>query len=192
MRNLLQKLFFNLWYYRKPPWDTGISPPELMEYIANHPPGRALDLGCGTGTNVITLARHGWRVTGVDFARRAIAIARYKARQARIQVDLRVGDVTKFTNPGSFDLVLDIGCFHTLPFALRQEYIHNLTQLLAPQGTYLLYAFFKSEGENGPGLLPADVELLSEHLTLVSRQDGTERGMRPSAWFNFWPNMNAP
>ncbi len=105
-----------------------------MEYIANHPPGRALDLGCGTGTNVITLARHGWRVIGVDFARRAIAIARYKARQARIQVDLRVGDVTKFTNPGSFDLVLDIGCFHTLPFALRQEYIHNLTQLLAPQG----------------------------------------------------------
>ena len=50
---MLQRLFFNLWYYFNPPWDTGITPPEVVEAIDGPEalrPGRALDLGCGTGT----------------------------------------------------------------------------------------------------------------------------------------------
>jgi methylase of polypeptide subunit release factors len=65
---IFRKLFFNLWYFRDPPWDTGISPPELIDFINSNPPGKALDIGCGTGTNAIRLAKEGWRVTGVDFA----------------------------------------------------------------------------------------------------------------------------
>src|SRR5689334_21905005 len=52
---MLRRLSFNLWYFRNPPWDSGISPPELLEFIQTHPAGKAIDLGCGTGTNVITL-----------------------------------------------------------------------------------------------------------------------------------------
>ena len=36
------------------------------------PPSRALDLGCGSGTNCIYLARHGWEVVGVDFSMQGI------------------------------------------------------------------------------------------------------------------------
>ena len=97
------------------PWDTGVSPPELTEFIRSHAPGRALDLGCGTGTNVITLAQHGWWVTGVDFAWRAIRVARRKARRSGVEVELQVADVTRGDAvSGPYDLVLDLGCFHNL------------------------------------------------------------------------------
>jgi len=184
----LQKLFFNLWYFKKPPWDTGISPPELLAFIKRHTPGRALDLGCGTGTNALTLASHGWHVTAVDFARRAIAIARQKARRAGLPVDFHLGDVTQFNGESRpFDLVLDIGCFHSLPIAARQAYARNLPRLLAPQGTLLMYAFFKNPGDDGPGLVVSDLESLGSQVTLARRVDGSERGWRPSAWLTYLP-----
>jgi SAM-dependent methyltransferase len=186
LRKFLRRLFFNFWYYRSPPWDTGVSPPELVAFIERHPPGRALDLGCGTGTNVLTLAHHGWEATGVDFAPRAIRIAKRKARRANIDVDLRVADVTKLQDAnGPFDLVLDMGCFHSLPQAGKLDYINNLERLLEPGGTYLMYGFFKEAADSGPGLVEADLEKLKERLRLVERQDGTERGQRSSAWFSF-------
>jgi SAM-dependent methyltransferase len=186
LRKFLRRLFFNFWYYRSPPWDTGVSPPELVAFIERHPPGRALDLGCGTGTNVLTLAHHGWEATGVDFAPRAIRIAKRKARQANIDVDLRVADVTKLQDANRpFDLVLDMGCFHSLPPASKLDYINNLERLLEPGGTYLMYGFFNEAADSGPGLVEADLEKLKERLRLVERQEGTERGLRPSAWFSF-------
>lgn len=184
--NLLRRFYFNWWYIGKPPWDTGISPSELMEFIAHHPPGRALDLGCGTGTNVITLARHGWQATGVDFARRAILMARSKARQAGVKVDLRVGDVTRLGDlSGLFDLILDIGCFHSLLPAGRRAYLDNLDRLLAQNGTFLLYVFFHHPEASGPGLEETDLEAFSAYLNLVNRQDGSERGLRRSAWLTY-------
>ena len=112
--SLFRRLIFSLWYYFNPPWDTGISPPELLDFIENHPPGRAIDIGCGTGTNVITLAKAGWQVTGVDFVPRAIKMAKRKVKQAGIEAELYVRDASNLEGiSGPFDLVLDIGCFHS-------------------------------------------------------------------------------
>jgi SAM-dependent methyltransferase len=180
-------LFFNLWYTRRPPWDGGISPAELLDFLNRHPPGRALDLGCGTGTNIITLAKHGWQATGVDFAWRAIWIARRKAKQAGVRANFRIGDVTHLTNlHGSFDLILDMGCFHSLPPQGRQAYRANLRRLLAPGGTFLLYSFLHESSRDGPGLGEDDINNLSAGLELVSRQEGSDRvGGRRSAWLTF-------
>jgi SAM-dependent methyltransferase len=182
---MLQKLIFNLAYLQKPVWDTGISPPELLDFIANHNPGRALDLGCGTGTNVITLAKAGWDVIGVDFVRRAINLARKNAQQYGVEADFLVEDVTRLdTVSGKFDLILDMGCFHSLPPTSRQAYIRKIDQLLTDNGIFLLYVFKKSDPEgSGPGVTEADIRFIAENLRLVDRTDGTERGLRPSAWF---------
>jgi SAM-dependent methyltransferase len=92
-------LFWDLMYlFKKTPWDTGITPPEIVTMIESGrvTVGRALDLGCGTGTNAITLAQHGFEVTAIDVSRRAIALAKRKARSAELADRIRFerGDVT--------------------------------------------------------------------------------------------------
>jgi len=116
VQNLFRRILFQYWYFHKPPWDTGISPPELLEFIQTHNPGRAIDIGCGTGTNVVTLVNAGWKVTGVDFAPRAIKIARQKLNQAGVGATLLINDATKLHGiNGPFDLAFDLGCFHGIP-----------------------------------------------------------------------------
>ena len=182
----LRRLYFNVLYYRKPRWDTGISPPELLEFIERHPTGRALDMGCGTGTNVITLAQNGWQVTGVDFVRRAIREADRKAQQAGVTVELHIDDVTKLENVhGVFDLVLDIGCFHSIGSIDQQTYLQNLIRLTIPASYYLMYGFFRDSNGGGPGMLESDLEKFESGFDLQRREDGTERGERPSVWLTY-------
>lgn len=197
-----RKLYFNLRYlFFEPPWDTGVSPPELLEFIEDHPstpagrgdggqasPGqarRAIDIGCGTGTNVITLAQAGWQVTGVDFAPYAIRIAKRKAKRAGIQAELMVRDASKMKGiTGPFDMALDIGCFHSLRDK-KENYLFELDRILAPGGHWLMYGFFEPADQSGPGLAEADLELVRASMTQVWRRDGLEKKERPSAWFLF-------
>jgi cyclopropane fatty-acyl-phospholipid synthase-like methyltransferase len=185
VQNLFRRILFQYMYFRQPPWDTGISPPELLEFIQTHNPGRAIDMGCGTGTNVITLVRAGWDVTGVDFAPRAIKIARQKIHQAGIQANVLLRDATKLQGiNGPFDLAFDLGCFHGIPQDEKPKYLERLDRILAPNGFWLMYGFLKSDPlHTGSGLLEADIDLISSRLTLVSRRNGFDKGDKRSAWF---------
>ena len=127
----------------RPPWDTAVTPPEVVELIEGKglAPGRALDLGCGTGTNCIYLARHGWEVVGVDFSILAIRRARRKARWAGVDCQFYredVADLAFLADP--FDLALDVGCLHSLPPERWKRYTAEVARLLRPGGLYLLYA----------------------------------------------------
>ncbi len=182
----LKQLYFNLLYLRHPPWDTQVSPPELLEYIENNPPGCALDLGCGTGTNVTTLAQHGWQAVGVDYVKRAIQDANYKSAQAGVQAEFIAEDVTKLEKvSGVFDLVLDIGCFHSLADKEKQRYINNLERLTRPGSMLLLYGFLRGIDSSGTGMDESDILAFDKLFTLSRRVDGADRGQRPSTWLTF-------
>ena len=181
MKSPFRRLTFSLWYYFNPPWDSGISPPELLDFLEGRSSGHAIDLGCGTGTNVITMSKMGWQVTGIDFAPRAIRIAKRKAKRAGVQADLRVGDVTNLKSVhGPFDFALDLGCFHSLGEA-KADYLSELDRLLAPGGHWLMYGFFASDSTSG--LAEADLEMIQSRFKLISRQDGFDRRERKSAYF---------
>jgi SAM-dependent methyltransferase len=188
VENLFRRLRFEYWYFSSPPWDTGISPPELLEFIETHPPGRAIDLGCGTGTNAITLAKAGWQVTGIDFAPRAIKRARQKLKQAGISAQVQVNDATKLSGiSGPFDLAFDLGCLHGIPKEAHGNYLDQLDRILASGGFWLLYSFLRSSTElSGPGLDEVDIRRLSARFTILSRRDGfdSNRG-RASSWLLF-------
>lgn len=143
---LLQWLMFH-WRYLigQTPWDTNVTPPELVQLVEveKFSPGRALDLGCGTGTNAIYLARHGFEAVGVDFVERAIAMARRKAAAAGVPVEFCCADVLA---PGSlgkpFELILDIGCLHNLDPYGRVRYADNTRKWTHQGSVLLIYAFF--------------------------------------------------
>ena len=175
---------FGLWYWLPggPPWDTGVPPPELERFVASHPPGRALDLGCGTGTNAVYLASHGWSSVGVDFAPRAIAKAKRRAKATGMArwCAFHVGDVTRLSFvEGPFDLALDVGCLHSLPAGQRAAYAAGLTRLVRSGGSFLVYAF--APGGPAVGMRRDDVRAtFSGAFDLVRVEEGSGR---PSAWY---------
>jgi cyclopropane fatty-acyl-phospholipid synthase-like methyltransferase len=194
---MLKKLFFEFQYrFSKPPWDSGITPPEVVAQIESGTiKGRALDLGCGTGTNSIYLAQHGLTVVGVDFSPKAIATARDKARRANVQIDFHVADVTRLDFLSApFDFVLDIGCFHAVDAQGRARYAANLARLTRPGSLYMLYAFSpRSPDERGHLLQMRSVGITEEQIrqlftpsfALEHLERGADRGERVSAWYWF-------
>jgi SAM-dependent methyltransferase len=188
MRGMWNRLIYDVMYrFVKPVWDTGTTPPELIEWVKSQPaPGSALDLGCGTGTHAIYLAQQGWQVIGVDFVPKAIATACEKAKQAHVQIDFRVGDVTRLDDlAGSFDLVLDVGCFHGLDASERMRYAEQLARLAKPGGTFLLWALDRPAPFEDYGVSPEVVEqLLQPHFVKIRSEAGSHNG-RPTTWYWF-------
>src|SRR5438094_177897 len=75
------------------PWDTGQPSSELRLVVAEGSisPCRALELGCGTGTNAVWLAQQGFDVTALDVS--PLAIARAQQRSDAVGVRFLVADV---------------------------------------------------------------------------------------------------
>jgi SAM-dependent methyltransferase len=180
------------------PWDSGISPPELMEAIEGPvalSPGRALDVGCGTGTNCITLALHGWWALGVDFAAPAIARAEKKAADAREQIARARGgvtfmeaDVTQLGRPMAsserVSLVLDLGCLNGIPHELRPGYARAMAEQAAPGALFLLYTHIPRPDGSGPvGCTPEELDaLLRDNFLLEKRVMGEAPQGGESMW----------
>jgi SAM-dependent methyltransferase len=180
----VSRLRFELRYWTgDAPWDSGVTPPEVVAFLQRTPPGRALDLGCGTGTNAITLAQRGWQVTAIDFSAEALRRARRKARQAHASIRFLRRDVTRLDDlPGPFDFALDLGCFHSLEPVGRSRYASSLTRLLRPGGVFMLYAFI-DPGEGWPA--EAEIRrLLEQDFDLAVLEHGEFNG-RPSGWFTW-------
>ena len=188
---------FNRLYFGRPPWDTGISPPELTAVIEGPhalPAGSALDLGCGTGTNALYMAAHGWQVTGVDFALRAIRKARFKARRQGLPARFIASSVTRLPmlDNQTFDLFLDIGCFHGIPEASRVNYARELGRLSKPGSLFLLYAFAPfTSGKLSIGATKAEIkELFAPYFEIKQAIDGVDTSSgRVSSWYTLRRNV---
>ena len=122
------------------PWDSGKPDVHLSEVIEAYSinPGKALEIGCGTGTNSIWLAEHGFAVTGMDISPTAIEMAKAKVVAAGVNCRLLAGDFMVDQVPGApFDFVYDRGCLHV--FEGREElsrFASRIVDLLAPEGMW--------------------------------------------------------
>jgi methyl halide transferase len=126
------------------PWDTGLPSSELIRVVAEEPirPCRAIDLGCGTGTNAVWLAQGGFKVTAVDLSPLAIARAKQRAAEAGVSVRLLAADLH---NPlddlgGPFDFFFDRGCYHVVRRVSAGQYVKTLLRISRPGSVGLVLA----------------------------------------------------
>src|SRR5260370_31267174 len=105
-----------LWDYVHDPaiaenYDAGLAGAPLFAadqaFVERHcqPPGRLLDLGCGTGRLLVALAARGYRVVGVDLSGPMLEAARAKAAAAGADAPLIRAHLVELTcpAPASFD-----------------------------------------------------------------------------------------
>lgn len=109
----------------------------LVAEVADLPPGRALDVGCGEGADVVWLARQGWDVTGLEVSGVALQRARQHTDEAGVAVRwVHSGLVEAALAPAGFDLVSAHypALLHTDDHACERA----LLRAVAPGGTLLL------------------------------------------------------
>ena len=116
----------------------------LVDQVKHLTPGRALDIGCGTGGNAIWLATQGWQVTAVDYSAVAIEKGKRFAAERGVNVEFVVADVSAHQPQGLYDLIT---CFYIQLFPeQRANMLAKVSQVLAPGGTFL----FVSHGQVQP------------------------------------------
>jgi SAM-dependent methyltransferase len=138
-------------YRRGAPWESGPRPAlvELCEKGRVTPealrPGRAIDLGCGTGVDSLYLADRGFDVVGVDFSRVAIRRARAAAEQVTRSPRFEVADLRTLPNetiPGPFDLLFDGGTLDDFSPDVRPEVASVITRLARPGSMFVMWCFY--------------------------------------------------
>jgi Predicted methyltransferase regulatory domain/Methyltransferase domain len=103
-----------------------------------------LELGCGDGANLLSLAQAlpGARFLGIDASASAVARGNALARAARLEnVELRHGDIERLpAELGSFDYVLAHGVYSWIPPAARGALLACCRERLTPAGiAYVSY-----------------------------------------------------
>lgn len=123
------------------PWDTGQPEPVLVEFVTSGAvtPGRALEIGAGTGTNAIWMAERGFDVLGIDVSPLAVERARTKMEGRTLRCRLAVWDILAAPPPDApFQFVFDRGCFHVFDEAdERERFAAHVAAALAPGGLWL-------------------------------------------------------
>lgn len=122
----------------------------------------------------------------MEYALLAVISARKKIRRAGLNTRIFLHDVTDLDFlGGTFNLVLDIGCFHSLDLHKRKVYYRNIPRLLNKGGTFLMYAFLSEDSSEKTGISQQDINNFSNYLKLISGVKGKERDIRDSIWLEF-------
>lgn len=150
----------------------------LTEVVPGLTPGRALDLGCGEGADVIWLAQQGWRVVGADISSTATERGRQAAHRAGLtddQASFVAADLSQWIGQQVTQYDLVTASFFQSPVALdRVEVLTKAAELVTTDGHMLI----TSHGEPPPWASAAH----REALFLSAQEEVEALALDPETW----------
>lgn len=133
------------------PWNFKRLPETIRNYIEGGiiKPCKALDVGCGVGNYSNWLAENGFEVTGIDFSKNAIKIAKEKYHESKLVfVQGDIFDQSLFEGE-KFDFIFDWQVLHHIFPEDRDKYAERIWQLLSKNGVYISVCFSEESPQFG-------------------------------------------
>ena len=156
--------------YLNPPADTPYGLEYAFHLLGDVRGKTVLDLGCGTGENIIPMLERGARVIAMDISPDLIAIAQKRLADANLEASVTVGSAYETGLPGeSVDTIFCMALIHHLDIRLVRD---EMWRILRKDGVVILkepvrfskgYAWLRS-------LLPAS-EDISEYEHPLTREE---------------------
>ena len=115
----------------------GIPGNNTLHLVPSKPGGTAIDLGCGTGENLIALSKLGYEVTGIEGSASQLRLAKELLVSNNVNGSLILSDVSSFSFEDSrlFDLILCIDVMHF--FSSPENFIASCAKFAKP-GAHLI------------------------------------------------------
>lgn len=115
----------------------------LVRAVKGVTPGKALDVGMGQGRNALYLASFGWKVTGIDPAAGALAMARQQALRQGVKITPVLESAEEFDwGRNCWDLI-------ALIYFPARDHIAKIRQSIKPGGLVVIEGFEKLPGSDG-------------------------------------------
>ncbi len=110
-------------------------------------PQAILDLGCGTGSHAVALAKRGYEVTGLDLSSAQLRVAREKVRGTHLRAKFVYADMRQFDLDRRFDAA--IAMFGGFGYLLSDRdvlaHLRTVRRHLGPGGLYA-FEFWQESG----------------------------------------------
>jgi SAM-dependent methyltransferase len=162
-------------------WDLGGPTPAFKRLVASgqFTPGQMIVLGAGRGHDAREFARHGFKVTAVDFASHAVE-EMHRLADPTSPVEVLQKDIFELPHEwsNSFDYLLEYTCFCAIDPGRRAEYADLVKRLLKPDGLYIDLAFPLDGRAGGPPFAVKESEVMElfdkRGFQLLSREKPVE------------------
>ena len=119
--------------------------------------GRVLELGCGSGNNLMLFSAFGWDVTGVDVSRSALADARHNLEGAGTLIECNLETDFPALEAAVFDAILLPSVNYYVPRDAFVRLLEECRRLIRPGGMFYIRSRLPQDWrwgrgkEEGPG-----------------------------------------
>lgn len=134
-------------YYRSEGKFFGEKPAPVVQQIPDYlPPSskiNVLEIACGEGRNAVYLASLGYSVTAIDISTTGIEKTRAWAREAKVKVDARIGDLKTYVPAKKYDVIFSTWSLQFLPVRMHRKVIHQYQVCTKKNGINAFSVFVK-------------------------------------------------